>query len=250
MMLHLMKMISINCSVLILKGSRTPSKATYPQHYHSLIYLRKERKERYLNLKKIKQLPNNQTLKDCPLVITLPKYYVRRKNQGPVSTLHTLDGFQERTRGEMNEDNALNETGSATGRRRITPTENAPTERQEEEELPIALRKHPQACVKPIPHVITNYLNYVKVSTNYESILMTLNQTIIPNTTTETAQYPHWKQAMDEEMQALINNRTWNVVELKQGIKLVGCTWVFTIKYNSHRTIERYKARLVTKRYT
>ena len=55
---------------------------------------------------------------------------------------------------------------------------------------------------------------------------------------------------MDKEMQAEINNRTWNVVELKQGIKLVGCTWVFTIKYDYDGTIERYKVRLVTKGYT
>ena len=46
---------------LILKGSRTRLKATYPQHYYSLNYLRKACKERYVNLKKIKQLLNNLT---------------------------------------------------------------------------------------------------------------------------------------------------------------------------------------------
>ena len=50
-------------------------------------------------------------------------------------------------------------------------------------------------------------------------------------------------------MQALIKNITWDVVELKQGIKLVGCTWWFTVKYNSDGIIERYKARLVAKGY-
>ena len=56
---------------------------------------------------------------------------------------------------------------------------------------------------------------------------------------------------MDEEMQALIKkNSTWDVVQLKQGLKSVGCIWVFTIKYSSDRTIERYKAILVAKGYT
>ena len=57
---------------------------------------------------------------------------------------------------------------------------------------------------------------------------------------------------MDEEMQALIKkkNSTWDVVQLKQGLKSVGCIWVFTSKYSSDRTIERYKAILVAKGYT
>ena len=106
-----------------------------------------------------------------------------------------MDGIEETTQGEMNEDNAS-------------------TERHEEEEVPIALGKHPRACVKPIPHAITNYLNYGKVSTNYKSFRTNLNQISIPNTATEAAQYPHWKQAMNEEMQALIkkieHRMQWN----------------------------------------
>ena len=51
-------------------------------------------------------------------------------------------------------------------------------------------------------------------------------------------------------MQALIKNQTWEVVQLESEIKLVGCSWIFKIKYNLDGTIERYKARLVAKRYT
>ena len=47
---------------------------------------------------------------------------------------------------------------------------------------------------------------------------------------------------MDEEMQALIKHQTWEVVNLRKGIKLVGCRWVFNVK--------GYKARLVIKGYT
>ena len=55
---------------------------------------------------------------------------------------------------------------------------------------------------------------------------------------------------MDGEMQALIKNLTLEVVNLKRGIKLVRCTWVFDVKYNTDGEIERYKARLVAKGYT
>ena len=55
---------------------------------------------------------------------------------------------------------------------------------------------------------------------------------------------------MDEEMQALIKNQTWEVVDMRKRIKLVGCRWVFNVKYNSDGRIEGYKARLVAKGYT
>ena len=60
---------------------------------------------------------------------------------------------------------------------------------------------------------MTNYLNYRKVSPNYKGFLTTLNQTVIPTTAVEPSHYPHWKQAMDEEIQELIKNKTWDVVE-------------------------------------
>ena len=39
-------------------------------------------------------------------------------------------------------------------------------------------------------------------------------------------------------------------MDLPKGKKTVGCKWVFTIKYNSNGTLERYKAWLVTKGFT
>ncbi|XP_071688428.1 secreted RxLR effector protein 161-like [Rutidosis leptorrhynchoides] len=55
---------------------------------------------------------------------------------------------------------------------------------------------------------------------------------------------------MKVEMKALNENNTWEKCAMPQGKKLVGCRWVFTIKYKPDGTIERYKARLVAKGYT
>ena len=55
---------------------------------------------------------------------------------------------------------------------------------------------------------------------------------------------------MDEEMQALIKNQPWEVVEFNRSIKPKGYRWVFTVKYKYDGSLEWYKARLVAKGYT
>ena len=51
-------------------------------------------------------------------------------------------------------------------------------------------------------------------------------------------------------MKALEKNKTWELVTLHEGKSIVGCKWVFTVKYNSNGSLERYKARLVAKGFT
>ncbi|GJV17672.1 putative RNA-directed DNA polymerase, partial [Tanacetum coccineum] len=53
--------------------------------------------------------------------------------------------------------------------------------------------------------------------------------------------------AMNEEMNALYENKTWVMTELPQDRNPIGCKWVFKIKYKSNCEVERYKARLVAK---
>jgi len=55
---------------------------------------------------------------------------------------------------------------------------------------------------------------------------------------------------MHEEMEALHKNKTWDLVKLPNGKKVVGCKWVFTIKHKVDGSVERYKVRLVIKGFT
>lgn len=55
---------------------------------------------------------------------------------------------------------------------------------------------------------------------------------------------------MAEELQALEFNNTWTIVPTPPHKPLVGCKWVFKLKYNNDGSIARYKARLVAKGYT
>lgn len=58
-----------------------------------------------------------------------------------------------------------------------------------------------------------------------------------------------WKAAADAEYQSLIDNGTWELVELPPDRKAIGCKWVFKAKRGSNGTVERYKGRLVAKGY-
>jgi len=59
-----------------------------------------------------------------------------------------------------------------------------------------------------------------------------------------------WKEAIRNEMDSIMSNGTWEVVERPYGCKPIGCKWVFKKKLRPDGTIERYKARLVAKGYT
>ena len=54
---------------------------------------------------------------------------------------------------------------------------------------------------------------------------------------------------MDEEMATLDDSETWDLEQLPQGKKPIGCKWVYKIKHNTDGSVRRYKARLVAKGY-
>jgi hypothetical protein len=59
-----------------------------------------------------------------------------------------------------------------------------------------------------------------------------------------------WKEAVQNEMDSILSNETWELSERPHGCKPVGCKWVFKKKLRPDGTIEKYKARLVAKGYT
>ena len=55
---------------------------------------------------------------------------------------------------------------------------------------------------------------------------------------------------MKDEMNSMQSNKFWNLVELPNRAKAIGCKWVFKTKRDSLGNIERYKARLVAMGFT
>eukprot|EP00253_Pinus_taeda_P013208 PITA_13208 len=58
-----------------------------------------------------------------------------------------------------------------------------------------------------------------------------------------------WIEAMDEEINAIERNKTWDFVELSKGKEFIGVKWVYKTKSNVEGKIEGHKARLVVKGY-
>ena len=59
-----------------------------------------------------------------------------------------------------------------------------------------------------------------------------------------------WLAAMEEEMESLHKNKTWDLVTLPKGKKAIGCKWVYRKKEASSESEHcKYKARLVVKDY-
>lgn len=50
---------------------------------------------------------------------------------------------------------------------------------------------------------------------------------------------------MQEDLQSLQQNHTWDIIFCPPGIKPIRCKKVYSVKFRSDRSLERYKAQLV-----
>ncbi|KAH9725713.1 hypothetical protein KPL70_007982 [Citrus sinensis] len=65
----------------------------------------------------------------------------------------------------------------------------------------------------------------------------------------ESSDIALWMTAMQEEIEALHKNKTWELVPLPRGRKAIGNKWVYKIKRDGNDQVEQYRARLVVKGY-
>jgi len=58
-----------------------------------------------------------------------------------------------------------------------------------------------------------------------------------------------WKEAIKSEIDSILQNHTWELVDLPPGSKPLGSKWIFKRKMKPDGSIDKYKARLVIKGY-
>ena len=58
---------------------------------------------------------------------------------------------------------------------------------------------------------------------------------------------PLWKEAINSEIEPIMHEHTYEIVDLPFGAKTINCKWIFKRNLKSDGLIEKYKARLVAK---
>ncbi|GKC54903.1 ribonuclease H-like domain-containing protein [Tanacetum coccineum] len=96
-----------------------------------------------------------------------------------------------------------------------------------------------------VKYGLEKYVGYSKLNSENFCFVTQLNKTREPKTYFEASKYSHWTDAMNQEIDALLRNGTWELVDLPEDRKAIGSKWIYKIKFRSSGEIDRYKARLV-----
>jgi hypothetical protein len=83
-----------------------------------------------------------------------------------------------------------------------------------------------------------------------EQIHLAFSSTIEPNSFEEANKDEFWNKAMDEELDQIEKNETWELVPRPKNKNVIGTKWVFINKLNGDGKVTRDKDRLVCKGHT
>jgi len=72
----------------------------------------------------------------------------------------------------------------------------------------------------------------------------------IPQSCRDALTNPHWRQAMEEEYAALLDNHTWDLVPRPSTANVVTGKWIFKHKFHTDGSLDKYKARWVLRGFT
>ncbi|KAL2461812.1 cysteine-rich RLK (RECEPTOR-like protein kinase) 8 [Abeliophyllum distichum] len=67
------------------------------------------------------------------------------------------------------------------------------------------------------------------------------------NSYEEAAKYPEWIEVIEDEMEMIHKNQTWELVPRPTNQKVIGVKWIYKAKVNLDGSIYKYKARLVAR---
>ncbi|XP_031253597.1 uncharacterized protein LOC116111573 [Pistacia vera] len=68
-----------------------------------------------------------------------------------------------------------------------------------------------------------------------------------PSSVNEALACREWREAMQEEFNALLKNETWILVPRTSKMNVMGNKWVFRTKFHADGSLQKYKVRLVAK---
>lgn len=69
---------------------------------------------------------------------------------------------------------------------------------------------------------------------NWYGFSFTLSTISVPTCYSQASKHECWQKAMEEELLALKENSTWDIVSCPSNVHPIGCKWVYSIKLHSN----------------
>ena len=86
------------------------------------------------------------------------------------------------------------------------------------------------------------WFGYNEYMTHHYAYMTRVAEVREPESYADATKDSNWRAAMEEEMRALAENETWDLVDAPKGLKSIGCRWVHKVKYNTDGSVNRYKS--------
>jgi len=147
---------------------------------------------------------------------------------------------QQPTQVFLDENDEKGQTLASSTFEKIAPivTKTSPTNNDNEEELSPRIRKRPAWMD-----------DFLLTRIPYSIIHFALFSDCDPTTFESAVKEEKWQKTMNDEIDAIERNDTWELCDLPKEHKTIGVKWVFKTKLKENGEVDKYKARLVAKGY-
>ncbi|WZZ85883.1 hypothetical protein YC2023_114462 [Brassica napus] len=120
-----------------------------------------------------------------------------------------------------------------------------PTHAEEASEQPATQDARRSTRQTSKPSYLEDYILLAELEC--ELLLLSINDE--PASWHEAKGSKKWTNAYQDEIDSINKNNTWILVDKPTGVKIIGLKWVFKVKRNADGSINKFKARLVSKGY-
>nr|GEW28365.1 retrovirus-related Pol polyprotein from transposon TNT 1-94 [Tanacetum cinerariifolium] len=197
----------------------------------------------------IEELFNLKDIVQCP--VELPDGYIAMaKKKGDIQPIvpsvneneYNDSGLQEEPLFQDRGNELVNEETTVHDNQTVRDDDTITTITKFKKKSPSRSTPPAQSRSSGTPYPIAHYVNCDKFSSCHRTFLEAIEKEREPVTYYEAIKDKRWRYAIDSELEALEQNKTWMIEKLPSNKKALGCKWVYKIKYKSDGTIERFKA--------
>ena len=83
-----------------------------------------------------------------------------------------------------------------------------------------------------------------------DDVYESCNSVTEPESYLDASKHSQWIESMKAELEMIMKNKTWKLVDLPEGKNAIGVKWVYKTKFQPDGSIYKHKARLVVKGYS